>query len=80
MVPPCAVNLHASGGFAADHHTHRASIIELGGPTQIAMSPSVAAGMEPIITVGAPGPTSGPPTCGIGGNSRFTIGTHVHVT
>jgi hypothetical protein len=35
-----------------------------GGPTQVVMSPILAAGMKPIITVGAPGPVIGPPTCG----------------
>ena len=37
-----------------------------GGPTQTHMSPITAAGIEPISTVGAPGPTIGPPTWGTG--------------
>jgi hypothetical protein len=45
-----------------------------GGPTQTAMSPTLAAGNLPISTVGAPGPMIGPPTCGIGGNPGVTIG------
>jgi hypothetical protein len=37
-----------------------------GGPTQTHISPTRAAGNLPIITVGHPGPTIGPPTCGTG--------------
>jgi hypothetical protein len=37
-----------------------------GGPTQTHISPTKAAGNLPIITVGHPGPTIGPPTCGTG--------------
>src|ERR1035441_8790768 len=35
-----------------------------GGPTQVAMSPTRAAGSIPISTVGQPGGRIGPPTCG----------------
>jgi pyruvate/2-oxoglutarate dehydrogenase complex dihydrolipoamide acyltransferase (E2) component len=35
-----------------------------GGPTHVTMSVMRAAGMDPIITLGAQGPTMGPPTCG----------------
>jgi len=37
-----------------------------GGPTHTAMSPSTAAGMFAMRTVGMPGPPTGPPTCGTG--------------
>src|SRR5208283_4196880 len=40
--------------------------IASGGPTQVAMSPTLAAGMPQIITVGQPGGRIGPPTCGGG--------------
>ena len=48
--------------------------IESGGPAQIALSPITAAGKEPIKTVGVPGPTIGPPTCGTGDKPAVTIG------
>ena len=38
-----------------------------GGPTQVHMSPTVAAGCPAISTVAAPGGRMGPPTCGMGG-------------
>src|SRR5256885_4214708 len=38
--------------------------ITSGGPTQVAMSVTRAAGKKPIITVGQPGGRIGPPTCG----------------
>ena len=37
-----------------------------GGPTQVHISPTTAAGILPINTLGTPGPTIGPPTCGTG--------------
>jgi hypothetical protein len=37
-----------------------------GGPTQVQLSPTTAAGMPPTSTVGTPGPITGPPTCGMG--------------
>src|SRR5688500_1956213 len=37
-----------------------------GGPTHVHMSPTRAAGIPPIRTVGAPGGMIGPPTCGFG--------------
>ena len=73
--PPCAVlsPIRAAGLpqiiTVADPFT-----IESGGPTQTALSPKTAAGILPIKTVGAPGPTMGPPTCGMGGNPGVTIG------
>ncbi len=48
--------------------------IESGGPTQVAMSPTLAAGTPPIKTVGQPGGRIGPPTCGTGGVPGVTIG------
>ena len=46
-----------------------------GGPTQTHMSPTTAAGILPISTFGTPGPTTGPPTCGIGeGNAGVCMG------
>jgi hypothetical protein len=36
--------------------------------------PTVAAGIMPIITVGAPGGRIGPPTCGMGGTPGVTMG------
>jgi hypothetical protein len=35
-----------------------------GGPVQVHISLTTAAGMPPIKTVEAPGPMTGPPTCG----------------
>jgi hypothetical protein len=41
------------------------SKIESGGPTQVQRSPTLAAGRPPIITVTAPGGSTGPPVCGL---------------
>jgi hypothetical protein len=43
-----------------------------GGPVQVHMSPTLAAGMFAIITVGQPAGMTGPPTCGVDGG--VTIG------
>ena len=40
--------------------------IESGGPAQVHISPTQAAGSPPISTVGLPGGKTGPPTCGTG--------------
>lgn len=49
--------------------------IEPGGPIQMVKSPITDPGATPpIITVGAPGPTIGPPTCGIGIINGVNIG------
>jgi hypothetical protein len=48
--------------------------ITSGGPTQIAISVTRAAGIPPMITFGEHGPLIGPPTCGIGGKPGVTIG------
>jgi hypothetical protein len=45
-----------------------------GGPTQTHMSPTVAAGRKPIMTVGTQGPEIGPPTWGMGGVPGVHIG------
>src|SRR5664280_2841566 len=42
-----------------------------GGPTQTHIEPTLACGMLQVSTVGAPGPTMGPPTCG---TSTVSIG------
>ena len=47
---------------------------ESGGPTQTHMLPMVAEGIIPISTVGPPGETMGPPTCGIDTGAGVTIG------
>ena len=45
-----------------------------GGPTQVTIPPTTAAGMLPIKTVGTPGGRIGPPTCGTGGTAGDCIG------
>jgi hypothetical protein len=46
-----------------------------GGPTQVQLSPTTAAGILQIRTVGTPGPMTGPPTWGIGdGNAGVCMG------
>ena len=46
-----------------------------GGPTQTHIMPTVAAGVPPMSTGGAPGgPLIGPPTWGTGGTPGVTIG------
>jgi hypothetical protein len=51
-------------------------IIVSGGPTQVAISPTRAAGRKPINTVGQPGGNIGPPTWG---TTPVTIG-HVCIS
>ena len=48
--------------------------IESGGPTHTQLSPTTAAGILAMSTVGAPGPTMGPPTCGMGGTAGVCMG------
>lgn len=48
--------------------------IESGGPTQTQESPTTAAGIFAIKTVGTPGPAMGPPTCGMGGTPGVCMG------
>jgi len=45
-----------------------------GGPTQTHMLVAVAEGMAQMRTVGAPGITMGPPTCGMGGTPGVIMG------
>jgi hypothetical protein len=51
--------------------------MESGGPVQVAISPTLAAGIPPMSTVGSPGGKIGPPTCGTG--PGFIIG-HVCIS
>jgi len=48
--------------------------MESGGPTQVHIDPTVAAGRLPMSTVGPPGETMGPPTWGTGGVPGVTMG------
>src|SRR6516225_5374929 len=48
--------------------------ITSGGPTQVHLSVTRAAGCPPMRTVGHPGGRIGPPTCGTGGVPGVTIG------
>jgi hypothetical protein len=63
MLPPCAVEspIRAAGIPHISTEVDPCTITS-GGPTQIKLSPTLAAGKLPIRTVGAPGPTMGPPT------------------
>ena len=45
-----------------------------GGPTHVHISPSTAAGLFSMSTVGTPGPVTGPPTWGTGGVPGLSIG------
>ena len=66
IVPPCAVSLpiKAAGRPSISTVAEPLTIVS-GGPTHTHISVTRAAGKPPIKTVGAPGPTTGPPTCGI---------------
>src|SRR5215210_7322966 len=68
MVPPCAVlsPMRAAGFLPIMTFVDPMTMLS-GGPVHTHMSPTVAAGMPLISTVGTPGPVIGPPTCGIGG-------------
>jgi hypothetical protein len=48
--------------------------IASGGPTHVHISVTRAAGCPPIKTVGMPGGSTGPPTCGTGGVPGVAIG------
>src|SRR5688572_14821280 len=50
------------------------STMTSGGPTQTHCEVTVADGRLPISTVGPPGETIGPPTCGMGGRPGVTMG------
>src|SRR3954451_3507488 len=75
MVPPCAVlsPTRAAGFLPIITLVDPMTIVE-GGPTHTHMSPTTAAGIFAISTVGTPGPVIGPPTCGIGGVPGVCIG------
>lgn len=81
MVPPCAdVSPTRAAGLLPIITVEEPFTIESGGPTHTQLSPITAAGILPINTVGIPGPTIGPPTCGIGeGNAGVCIG-HVCIS
>jgi hypothetical protein len=73
--PPCAVvSPILAAGLPQIITVAEPLTMESGGPTQTALSPTVAAGILPINTVAAPGPTMGPPTCGMGGRPGVVIG------
>jgi hypothetical protein len=73
--PPCAVvSPMRAAGRPEIMTVIDPLIITSGGPTQTALSPTTAAGSLPINTLGTQGPTTGPPTCGIGGKPGVTIG------
>src|SRR3954452_9990606 len=75
MVPPCAVGSPTrAAGFLPIITLVDPMTIVAGGPTQTHMSPTTAAGIFAISTVGAPGPVIGPPTWGIGGVPGVCIG------
>tara|TARA_S200000501_G_scaffold208531_1_gene195880 strand:+ start:548 stop:829 length:282 start_codon:yes stop_codon:yes gene_type:complete len=66
IVPPWAVlSPIRAAGFPPIFTVPEPCDIEEGGPIQIQVSPTTAAGMFPIKTVGSPGPRMGPPTWGI---------------
>jgi hypothetical protein len=73
--PPCAVisPMRAAGRLLIITVSDPFTIVS-GGPTQVAMSVTRAAGILPIRTVTAQGGRIGPPTCGIGGTPGVTIG------
>jgi len=75
MAPPCAVGSPILAAIRPLIITVGEPItITSGGPTQIAISVTRAAGIPPMITFGEQGPLIGPPTCGIGGTPGVTIG------
>src|SRR5665213_4197290 len=75
MEPPCAVGSPMrAAGLPPIITVVEPMTIESGGPTHTHISPTTDAGMFPIKTVGAPGPVTGPPTCGTGGSPGVTIG------
>jgi hypothetical protein len=67
MLPPCAVEspMRAAGIPPIITVADPMAMVS-GGPMQVQLSPTTAAGMLPINTVGTPGPTMGPPTWGMG--------------
>ena len=75
MEPPCAVVSPMRAAGRPEIMTVAEPLtMESGGPTQVHMSPNTAAGIPAMSTLGTPGPTIGPPTCGIGGSPGVTMG------
>ena len=75
ILPPCAVvSPILAAGFLHIITVEDPITIESGGPTHTQLSPITAAGILPMSTVGAPGPTMGPPTWGIGGVAGVCMG------
>jgi hypothetical protein len=68
MIPPCAVwsPILAAGLPPIRTLVDPIRIVSGAGLTQVHISPTTAAGIFPIKTVGTPGPIIGPPTCGFG--------------
>jgi hypothetical protein len=67
MVPPWAVvSPMRAAGFPPIITVAEPIAMVSGGPTQVQLSPTTAAGRLPINTVGIPGPNTGPPTWGMG--------------
>lgn len=65
IVPPCAVESPSlAANFPPICTVVDPMIMLSGGPLQVAISPTHAAGIPPIKTVGHPGGKMGPPTCG----------------
>ncbi len=63
ILPPCAVvSPIRAAGLPPIITVAEPFTMASGGPTQVAMSPTTAAGMFPIKTFGTPGPVIGPPT------------------
>jgi hypothetical protein len=70
IVPPCAVwSPCLAAGLLPIITVAEPLMIESGGPVQVHISPIVAAGIPPINTVGVPGGSIGPPTCGGAGGT-----------
>lgn len=75
MLPPCAVESPTRAAWLPLIITVADPIIMLsGGPAQVHIFPTVAAGIPPIKTVGIPGGKIGPPVCGVGVGGGFVIG------
>lgn len=73
--PPCAVlSPNLAAGIPPIITVDEPETILSGGPTQTSISPSLAAGKPAMSTVGSPGPTIGPPTCGMGTGPGVIIG------
>lgn len=76
MTPPCAQvsPTRAAGLFPIMTVADPLRIVS-GGPAHRQVSPITAATIFPISTVGTPGPTTGPPTWGMGaGKAGVCIG------